>query len=188
MKTEGFVSAFANWGEPNQVPILLFAKKNLVVDQSADAAAATANKFGNYSISHAYFEFATEADTFDTPAAEDTVDSVVSAAVAPRDILRCPLLTPPGTTTSDESRFASNVLTFFATTASAKPVAGIRQGFVNAAEFTDGCLIGGACLVASSGSQPSDLLYARIKFDSPIEKVAGFDIDLHWQITFSPPA
>jgi len=168
-------------------PVTLFERSNLVVDQSADASAAMANKFGGFSVSHAYFEFATEAAVFDNPAPEDTTDSVVTSAISPRDILRCPILTPPGVGTSDVDKFAANELTFFASTSAARLTNGARKGFVGSTNFVDGVLIGGACLIVSKSDQISDILFARIKFGSPIEKAAGFEIDIQWKITFTSP-
>jgi len=182
---KGFVTAYLS--SPNG-RTEMFRRANLIVDQSGDANAACADKFSGVSMSYAYFEFGTELSVFDSPAPEDTSGSVAAAAIGGRDVLRCPLLVPPGYSSSDESRFASNALSFFASTATARPVGGSRKGFVSQTAFQDGAMIGGACLVASSGDRSSDLLVARLKFDSPIEKIADHEIDIQWVITFSPPS
>lgn len=177
----GRVTAFCNDGETRS---FAFSAPNLVVDQSADAQARMADRFSNFSVSMAYFEFG--GSGFDEPAPEDTVQSVVAAAVSDRDILRCPIAVPPGYSSSDSSRFGANMLSFMATTSTARPISGSRKGFVSGTDFADGSMVGGACLVGSSGSRDSDLLFARIRFPDPVEKVAGMEIDILWEITFNP--
>ena len=104
------------------------------------------------------------------------------------DYIRAPIITSPAISVddADTETYAGNRVTFFVSTATA-PVIGVRHGEVSGVEFLDGVFIGAACLVASDGTKANDKIFSRVIIDGgPIEKPAGYDLDIHWELVFAP--
>lgn len=167
--------------------ILVADQSNLVVNQAADAMALMVDPTKRFTIRYAYFEFGDTDSIFAAADLEDSAESM-SSLVAPMDYIRAPIITTPAISVADDDAgtYAGNRSTFFVSTATA-PSAGAKYGEASGVEFADGVFVGAACLVASDGTKANDKIFSRVIISGgPIEKPAGYDLDIHWELVFAP--
>lgn len=173
-------------GRPSAV---LLEKRNLIVDQSADAIARMADPTSNYAVRYMYFEFSNSSPDPSDPGTGDTAADYGSIE-APGDYLRVPILAGPAlsVTPGEEARYSGNAITFFATTGSAPLTGGIPLGEVNQEAFGPGSKVCAAGLVVSDGQRRNDLLHSRTLVSPVFSKTADYEFDLHWTLVFDNDA
>ena len=164
--------------------------KNLEVFQSGDAMARMVNPHLNYAIRFVYFEFRNSAPVVPTPDIENDI-SIYSGLTSGYDYLRVPIVSAPAydVQPGGQQYFAGNRATFFATTKAAPPDGGgAIVGAANGVALTDGVSIfHSAGLVVSTGDPKDDLLFARLNISpGTVTKQAGYDLDIHWAVSFGP--
>lgn len=171
----GYLHEDGSW-EPVQVK-----DKNLILYGSADALAKVISGDKTYAISTVYFEF-----TNDTVAPTVTnTDRAVNVSYYTglsglQDYIRSVIDLSPSFSTSDNTKYSNNVVTFFGVTSSSVGIKG--NTFSQAA----GSKVYGAALVISPTNDISgDKVFARFYFTTAQAKTNNSQIGVKWSVQFS---
>lgn len=180
---KGLVKVFDIAPNGNLSPLL--SRENLYVYSGADVVAAALAGRAEYSVATMYLEFenlASPGDPIVAPTYDRTSDvSYYSNLSSPRDFLRVPLTLQPTLSSSDDSKYHGNQVTFFGI--SSDNVGENGLAFMHTVNST---VFGGAlCASPVADTQANDVIVSRTYWEANgVLKQQNHQIGVQWTLRF----
>jgi hypothetical protein len=155
-------------------------QSNLIAYGSADICASAVA--GLRQINGMYIGFENDSGAVEyTPGAANDA-AYYATEETDRSFVRVTTLGEPIIETSDEDFYAGNKITFL----------GVTDGttFFPATPLTDSTSVlyhSALISIADSGDQIDDLVFSNADFSTPVTKVAGAQLGVRWELTFTKP-
>lgn len=149
---------------------------NLTMYAADDIVGRLVGGYPEYKLNTAYFEFTNDTVPTITPT-PDNGQPYYAGLVAPQDFVMTSVVSQAFLQGSTENH-ESNTVTLFTATEGSTGYHGVP--------FNTSSKVYGAALAASpTGSFEDQIVFARIYFDTPLDKLVGSEIGFKWTIQFT---